>query len=433
MKNIHFRNVMIVILLLLICFVIAGCTKEEKDPEPLVSVQVAKAESKDLTQSIISDGVLYPIRQAAITPKVVAPVRKFLVQRGDHVKQGQLLATLENSDLAASVTENRGGYEQAEATFTTSTQAGIPQETQKAQLDMQQAKENLDAQTKLVESRKSLFEQGALPRKDYDAAQVSFVQAKAQYEIAERHFASLKSVGTSSSIKAANAQLTQARGKFEGAKALLGYTEIRSPIDGYVTDRPNYSGEMAAAGTPLVTVMDTSSVIAKTHISQNEAMQLKLNDAAKIVFPGIDVPISGKVTQISPALDPNSTTVEVWVTAPNKDHRLRPGAAVKVQVNAKEVKDALAIPLNSVVRDETGKATVLVVAGGMAVARKIETGISDASAGLIQVTSGLKPGESVVTNQAYGLPDKTKVKIEAPEAADKSDEKDGAKGKEEKD
>jgi multidrug efflux pump subunit AcrA (membrane-fusion protein) len=419
------------IILLSICAGVSGCNKGEKEVQPVVAVQVAKAEPKSLTETIIADAVVFPIRQAAITSKVTAPIKKLYVQRGDRVHQGQLLATLENADIAASVTENRGGYEQAEAVHATATQAGIPEETRKAELDLQQAKENLDAQTKLLESRRLLFEQGALPRKDLDAANVSYTQAKAQYEIAERHLASLKAVGTGASIKSANAQLAQARGKFQGAEAQLAYTEIHSPIDGFVTERPNYAGETAPAGSPIITVMDTSSVIAKAHISQTQAMRLKINDEAEIIAAGSEHSVAGKVTLISPALDPNSTTVEVWVTAANKNQQVRPGSAVKVQIKTKQVQQALAIPQNAIIQNEGGKPAVLVVEGDVANLREIQTGIKDDETGLVQVTSGLKAGEVVVTDQAYGLPDKTKVKVQTAESAGQPSANSSGKGEKE--
>jgi HlyD family secretion protein len=406
----------------------AGCSKKEKEVEPLVAVQVAKAQPTTLVETINADAVLFAVRQAAITPKFNAPVRKFYVQRGDKVKEGQLLATLENRDLAASMTESRGGYEQAQAGYTTATKAGIPEEVQKAELDVQQAKQNLDAQTKLVESRKSLFDQGALPRKDYDAAQVSYIQAKGQYEIAAKHLASVQGVNRQQETKSAEAQLMQARGKFEGAQAQYGYSEIRSPIAGVVTDRPNYIGEVPAAGAPLITVMDTSSVIAKAHISQQYAAQLKLGDAAQIEATGVEAPVPGKVTQISPALDPNSTTVEIWVTAKNPEGQLRPGSSAKISIETHRAANALAVPQSAVIEAEDGKQTVAVVNDGVAQLRPVETGIHDAKAGLVQITSGLKPGEVVVTTAAYGLPDKTKVKIQSAPASQPENSSTNGKG-----
>ena len=98
---------------------------------------------------------------------------------------------------------------------------------QKAQLDVQQSKENLDAQTKVVESRQQLFDQGAMPRKDLDAAKVTYVQAKAAYEQAAKHLQSVQNGGEGQAVKSAQGQLAQAKGKYEGAAAQLAYSEIR--------------------------------------------------------------------------------------------------------------------------------------------------------------------------------------------------------------
>jgi HlyD family secretion protein len=407
-----------------LAMVIAGCKgDEEKEPVPLVSVQVAEVKPMDLTETVTVDAVLWPINQAAITPKISAPVAAFHVQRGQHVKKGELLATLENRDLAASVTENKGGYEQAEATYATSTKATIPEDVQKAQLDVQQSKENLDAQTKVVESRQQLFDQGAMPRKDLDAAKVTYVQAKAAYEQAAKHLQSVQNVNEAQAVKTAQGQLTQAKGKYEGAAAQLAYSEVRSPIDGVVTERPAFAGEMAAAGTALITVMDTSAIIAKAHVSQEVAAELKIGNAASISVNGAD-PVPAKISQISPALDPNSTTVEVWATTGKegmgKNQQLRPGSAAKLSIETAHAKGDLAVPANAVVKTDEGKTTVAVAgADNLAHVREVEAGIADDKQKMVEIKSGLKAGEKVITNAAYALPDKTKIKITAAGAEDK--------------
>src|SRR5246127_2874307 len=245
----------------------AACSKEPADKEASVSVQAAVAEKTELQQTITAQAVLFPLQQAAITPKISAPVRKFYVNRGGKVHQGQLLAVLENRDLAASSEENKGALEQAQAAYATTTGASLPEELQKAQLDVEAAKKMLDAQQKVYSSREELFQQGALPRKELDQAGVDVTQARNQYEIAQKHFDALQAIGKQLELKAAAGQLQSAKGKYKGAKAQLSYSEIRSPIDGFVTDRPLYAGEMAAANQPLLTVMDTSTLIGKAHIA----------------------------------------------------------------------------------------------------------------------------------------------------------------------
>ena len=103
------------------------------------------------------------------------------------------------------------------------------------------------------------------------------------------------------------------QGKYLGAEAQLSYSEIHSPINGVVTDRPLFAGETAAAGTPAVTVMDTSSLLAKLHLAQSQVQQLEARRRGQLTVPGIDDPVPAKVSLISPALDPGSTTVEVWL------------------------------------------------------------------------------------------------------------------------
>ncbi len=389
--------------------VTTSCSKSDKEKEPVVIVQTAVAERGKIELVITADAVLFPKDQAAITPKITAPVKTFYVNRGSRVQRGELLAVMENRDLAAAEIESKGAYEQAQATYGIETSSSLPEEWQKAEFDLKAAKQEYDAQQKIYDSRRLLYEQGALPRKEFDQSAVAMTQAKANYEIAQRHLAALEAAGKKDQLKLAKGQLTAAQGKYEGATAQLSYSEIRSPIDGVVTDRPLYPGETAPAGTPLLVVMDTSSVTARAHIPQAAAGELKVGDAATIIAPN-DLRVNGKVTLVSPAVDPNSTTIEVWVAAPNPDGNLRPGTAATVQIIARTINDALVIPAAALLKTPDG-ATAVMVAGadGKAHQVSVETGIRQGDR--LQITKGLSAGEQIIVTGAYGLPDNTKVKI----------------------
>jgi HlyD family secretion protein len=398
-----------------ILLISAGCSSDKGDKTPTVSVQVAAVEKTEIQHTITAQAILFPLQQAAIVPKISAPVQKFLVTRGSAVKKGELLAVLENQDLSAAAQDTKGAYDQAQATYETTTAASLPEEIQKAEADAQQAKQVLDAQEKIFESRQQLFEQGALPRKELDQSRVDITQARNQYAISKKHLDSLLSIGKQAELKGAAGSLESAKGKYMGAAAQLSYSEIRSPISGFVTDRPLYPGEMAAAGSPLLTVMDLSSVIAKAHIPQEDAAALKVGDKGTITVPGFDKPIDGKVTIVSPALDPSSTTVEVWFEAKNPKHELKPGTSVQLSITAQTVKDALVVPANSVLTGPDGATTVMLAGSdGLAHQQVVKLGIHNGDD--VQVLEGVKEGDKVVSAGAYGLPDKTKIKIEAAEA-----------------
>jgi len=389
----------------------AGCSGDSKEKEPVVQVQVATVQREPLQQTVTSEAVLFPLQQAALTPKISAPVKAFYVKRGSKVHKGQLLAVLENRDLAAAEQENKGAYGEAQATYESTTTAGLPEEVQKAKLEAQAAQQSLEAEEKVYKSRQELFQQGALPRKELDQGNLSYTQARNNYEIAQKHLDALLAVGQHQQLKAAQGQLEAAKGKYLGATAQMSYSEIRSPIDGVVTDRSLYPGEMAAAGTPLLTVMDISQVTARAHVPQQQASLLKVGDKAFLTVPGEDAPIDGKITLVSPALDPSSTTVEVWVQVANSHQNLRPGSSVQLSMVAKTVSDALTIPTAALLTGQDGGNSVMLTGDdGRAHQKPVKAGIRQE--GRIQVVEGLKEGDRVVAAGAYGLPDNAKIKIE---------------------
>jgi multidrug efflux pump subunit AcrA (membrane-fusion protein) len=404
-----------------------GCAKAEKEKEPEVSVQTTPAEKEDISQIVNEEAVIFPLQQATVAPKITSTIKQFLVQRGSKVKKGQLLAVLENADLSAAAESSRGDFDQAEAAYTTAVTSGLPQQLQKAELDAASAKSTFDAAEKVYNSRKELFQQGALPRRELDAAEVALVAARSQNEQAQKQLADLQRVGKEQALKSAQGQRLAAEGKYHGAAAQLSYSEIKSPIDGVVTDRPLYVGDLATANQPLLTVMNISKLIAKGHIPQSEAAQLKVGNPAQLKVPGMDDPIEGKVTLVSPALDPGSTTIEVWVEAKKPNPALRPGITVQVAMTAKTVKDAVVVPAAAVYKNPEGNGNYVLLAGtdDKAHMKPVQVGIRNGEDA--QIASGINPGDPVITSGGYAVPDGTKIKIEKPEAPEKAGaDKEGA-------
>jgi HlyD family secretion protein len=411
-----------------------GCAKEEKEKEPEVSVQTTPAEKEDISQIVNEEAVIFPLQQATVAPKITSTIKQFLVQRGSKVKKGQLLAVLENADLSAAAESSRGDFEQAEAAYTTTITSSLPQQIQKAQLDAASAKSAFEAADKVYNSRKDLFQQGALPRRELDAAEVALVAARSQNEQAQKQLADLQRVGREQALKSAQGTRLSAEGKYRGAAAQLSYSEIKSPIDGVVTDRPLYVGDLATANQPLLTVMNISKLIAKGHIPQSEATQLKVGNPAQLKVPGLDDPIEGKVTLVSPALDPGSTTIEVWVEAKKPNPAMRPGITVQVAMTAKTVKDAVVVPAAAVYKNPEGNGNYVLVAGtdDKAHQKPVQVGIRNGEDA--QIASGINPGDPVITSGGYAVPDGTKIKVEKPEAPEKAEgDKEGADKADKKD
>jgi len=396
-----------------------GC-KKAAAPETQVTVQAEHPEQGPISEQITADAILAPIAQAAIESRITAPVKKFYVQRGEKVRAGELLVTLENADLAAAAEDNKGSLEAAQAAYNTATKAQVPEDMLKAESDLASAKANFDLNQSIVSSRQKLFDEGAIPGRDLDTAKAALVQAQAAYDAAKKHLESMQKVTREAALKAAQGQLTSAEGKYNGAEAQVNFSQIHSPINGVVTERPLFAGETAAAGSPLITVMDTSVLLAKMHIAHSEAQRLKVGNAATLRVPGIDNPVAAKVAMVSPALDPGSTTVEVWVKVDNKDGKLKVGAPVKVLLTGRTVDQALKIPNSAILTAEDGSKSVMVDNDGAAQSKPVTLGINDGTD--VQILSGLAPSDLVITGGAYGIDEGTKVKIgPAPKESGGSD------------
>jgi HlyD family secretion protein len=402
---------------------IGGCSKAEEEKKPVVSVQTTAVKRNPIAQVVSGEGVVYPLEQATVAPKITSTVKHFFVQRGSRVKKGQLLVELENKDLAAAAAAGKGEYEQAEATYATTVGSGLPQQLQKAELDAATTKAAFETQQKIYDSRKELFQQGALPRRELDSAELALAQARSLNEQAQKLLADLQRIGKEQLLKSAQGSRLLAEGHMRGAEAQLGYSRITSPIDGVVTDRPLYEGDLATANQPILTVMNTSRLIAKAHIAQSEAATLKAGNPAELKIAGLDQPIKGRVSLVSPALDPGSTTIEVWVEATKPDPALKPGMTVEVAMTAKMVKDGLVVPTPAVFKNSEGADYVLLAGSdGHAHLKTVQVGLRNSE--LTQIVSGVIAGDPVITSGGYALPDGTQIKIEAPAAAEKeADEK----------
>ena len=411
-------------LLLLAAFAVplvllSGC-KKAKEPEALVTVQAQMPVTGTLSSQVAADAILAPIAQAAIEPKITAPVKKIYVERGQRVKAGQLLAVLENNDLAAAAMDNQGAYEAAQATFATTTKAQVPEDQLKAESDVAQAKANLVLNQSIVAARKQLFAEGAIAGRDLDTAAAALVQAQAEYDAAAKHLESMRNVSHEAALKAAQGQLTSAEGKLKGAQAQVSYSEIRSPIDGYVTDRPLFAGETAAAGAPLITVMETNTLLAKAHIALAQAQQLKLGADATVKVPGVDDPVPAKVSMISPALDAGSTTVEVWLKIDNRSGKLKAGAPVKVNITSETSINTMLIPVSAVLTAVDGTKSVMVVdSENKAKVKVVTLGVSNGTE--VEVLSGLDASDPVITTGDYGIDPGTKVKLATAAGMDDDD------------
>jgi HlyD family secretion protein len=419
---------------------LAGCGKakeEAAEAEAPTPVLVEAAVLGAIDHVVTADAILSPINLANVTPKISAPVRRFLVNRGDHVRAGQLIAELESGDLAAAAEEAKFQYQQAQAAAATTTGATVVEDQTKAQADVQSAQSAFDAAKKLYDSRVALQKEGALAQKQVDETRLQMVQAQTQLETAQQHLRSVNSVSRQETVKGAQAQANAAKAHADTLSVQLSYARILSPISGVVADRPLNAGEMAAAGTPMISIVDIAQVRAIANVPVKDAESIRVGRPARVAGPDGD--IAGTVTVVSPSANPNATTVEVWVQIANPGERLKPGATARVSIIAETIQNTLVVPASALLNGDAGKQKVMVIsADSIAHERPVTVGVRQGNR--VQILSGIQPGDQVVTSGGLGLEDKAKVAIQQPKSEDDDDDdaggddakSDDAKGKDAK-
>jgi len=400
---------------------LAACSKpEEKESEAPAPVQVTAVTQATIQRIVGGDGALFPLNQASLIPKITAPVQKFYVNRGDHVKQGQLLAVLENGDLIAAANESKGAVVQAESNLRTTEGATVPDSVVKAQTDVESARTARDNAKKVLDSREQLFKEGALAQRLVDESRVAYSQAEIQLQAAQEHLRTLQSVAKEEQIKGAAAQVQSAKAHLDSQETQVAYSRVTSPIAGIVADRPLNVGEMANPGSPLLTIVDISRVVARIDVPQGEASAVKVGQTATLTQPDSKEEVNGKVTVVSPATDPNSTTVQVWIQIDNPGERLKPGMAMHAAIATEVYKAASVVPVAAILPGEEGGTAVLTVSpDNVAHKRAVTLGVRQGNQ--VQILSGVNPGEEVVVVGGLGLDDKAKVKI-VTTAVEESDE-----------
>src|SRR6185369_5276340 len=227
----HLKEIVLASLIVTaLLFTGCGKAKEKEDAaaetEAPTPVMVENATLGAIDHVVTADAVLFPINQANVTPKISAPVRRMLVNRGDHVRAGQLIAELESSDLAAAAQEAEFQYQQAQAASATTTGATVVEDQAKAQADVQSAQSAFDAAKKLYDSRVALQKEGALAQKQVDETKLQMVQAQTQLETAQQHLKSLNGVSRQEAVKGAQAQANAAKAHADTLNVQLSYARV---------------------------------------------------------------------------------------------------------------------------------------------------------------------------------------------------------------
>jgi len=398
------------VLFLLIFLVLVGCGSREQVPaKPSVSVKVALTRTETVEFSIQAPASIFPRQQANVASRITAPIRELRAQKGDRVAAGQTLAVLDDRDLLAQRAEAVAAVEDARQTLEKLSSGTLPADVERARGQVAAAEAALNQAQKIYERRQQLFKDEAIPERDLLVSQTELAKAQVDYDVARRSLDLFLHHSRESDVRIAQSRLEQAQAKLALVETQVGYASLRSPFAGVITDQFLYPGDMAKPDAPVFTVMDFAAVVARAQVPEKQAETVRQGQPCS--FTAVDYPgmsFQGKISVVSKVVDAARRSVEVWCEIPDNE-RLRAGVFGDLKVLTGMQPGSVVAPLPAVQLVEgTSRGSVLVVDSHKIVhLRQVVTGrIFD---GKVQITSGLKPGELVVVEGGYGLPDGTEV------------------------
>jgi HlyD family secretion protein len=378
------------------------------------------------TVVLTAGGYIVAHHTIQVSSKVIGKVAWVGVEKGDRVKEGQVLVRLEDSEYQAQVAQARASLAVAKARLKELETGSRPQEIDAAKAAMQEAEANFQNATVNRKRVEDLARQNIASQQQLDNARTQFEVAKAQLESARKRYDLVKIGPRTEQIDYARAQAAQAQAMVDYAQTMLDSTLIRAPVDGTVLERLIEKGEMVSTmnfGGPggvkasVASLADLSDLQVELDINQNDFPKISpRQDCAVTADAYPDRVYKGVVEEIAPQANRQKATIQVKVKILNPDGYLRPEMNAHVSFLApsstktSEAREMLCIPRGALIQNE-GKSAVFVLEGSRVKLREVQVGrdLGDR----MEVAEGLGPNDKVVVKGLEGLTPGQRVRVKA--------------------
>jgi HlyD family secretion protein len=341
-------------------------------------VQTAIVERLTLPVTISTNGTVQPIRSVNVSPKTSGVLKQLLVNEGDRVQAGQILANMDDANLQGQLIQSKAQLTSAQANLDKLLAGNRPQDIAQAQAQLNSAQAELQQAEAIFKQNQQLMSEGAIAQREITTSQATYNSAKARVDQL-RQALNLQQAGTRpEDIAQARAQVMNAEGALKTIQTQIDDTVIRAPFDGVVTRKfsdpgafvtPTTSGSAVSSATSssILSIASANEIAAK--VSETNIPKIKVGQRATIsadAFPNRS--FQGKVTQVATqsTVDQNVTNFTVKLSINDPKNELQAGMNVNIKFDVGTLDNALVIPTVAIVRQEQGT--------GVFVARKGENG-----------------------------------------------------------
>lgn len=414
----------------IVVFVLLGAwrlTSDRLNGAPVVEVQRVKSVSAaNAPEGVVlnATGYIVAAHKIQVAAKVIGKVKWIGVEKGDRVKEGDVLVRLEDDEYQAQLMQGKGQLDNLQAKLAEAMHGSRPEEISQAQANLSSAQSDLDNAKTTLERTRNLVKQGVMAQQALDDAQARHDSALHRVNAFQKTYELVKLGPRQEQIDALRGQMDQARGIVAYAETNLANTVIRAPVTGTILERAVEKGEFVTTGFVgdrgakgyVVSLADLNDLEVELDISQNDFAKLHAGQHGTVntdAFP--DRKYDGLIKEISPEANRQKATVQIKVKVQRPDNFLRPemnaSVAFRSEEKATSAQGGAAKPVVIVPAAAVREGAVFVLLEGKAVRRAVKTGATSGQG--VRVEQGLVGGEELITNPPPGLKDGDKVRQKA--------------------
>ena len=343
-----------------------------------MTVEVGNVKKGDLSAHLTVVGNLIADQTVDVAPKTGGRLERVTVQLGDRVRRNQVLAKIEDREIVEQVRQAEAALEVSKATI------------RQREADLKVTEVNF-------ERSKNLYGRQLLAKQALDDAESRYLAAEAQLDLSK-------------------AQQGQTESRLDELKINLQNTNVISPVDGFVSKRTMDPGAMVSQNIPIASVVDISKLRLVANVIEKDLRLVNVGDKAVVevdAYPGEK--FYGKIARVSPVLDPSTRTAPMEVEVPNSENKLKPGMYARINLTIEDLKGILVAPKNSIVDFDSKRGVWRPNDENRAKFFAVELGIEDADQ--IEIKSGLKEGDRIVTTGATAVKNNDQLVIAGADGA----------------
>lgn len=417
---------------------LTACSKSEPTTqsaaEQIVPVQAEKVVEGSIDERASITGKLSPDETVEVSPKASGKIQGIHVSLGQSVKQGNVLFSLEQTDLVNSVKQAQAAYNMALASLK-QTESSSVQGVDQAESAVEQTKNAVSqAQNAIVQQEQALrdamvneqrtrqlHQAGAVPDSEWERAETTLKNAQLAVENARTALSNAQSsyanaqknlehAKNKNGVQVSKASVEQSRVALENAQSQLANAKVTAPISGIVSVVHGSTGQMVSPQLPVISIARLDPLKVKANLSEQEVTTVRVGSTVSVDIPAINKKLNAKITAVSPVMNNEVKAYPIEISIPNPSQELKADMVVHVRFDSKQTEKKYLMISRKALIEEQGKYFVYKLKGDRAVKVEVITGKETSEK--IEIKKGLAVGDQIVVKGQTLLTDGVKIKIQ---------------------